>query len=810
VKSGDSDHFVSTVQYLVKAHGYRLEVDGIFGSKTAEAVRAFQRSRGLTEDAIVGPHTWAALIIRVRKGSRGDAVRAVQQELQYRNTLDNAETSLQIDGIFGSETDVAVRRFQEAIVLDQDGIVGPITWQALAAGMLRWLPQHDPLQLNAVCTETTTTTLRWKVSNPNPFAADFDWHISDTQETGHGIAPAKGDAYFTSNRIDNSNIAQLFVDNQPVITAASCLPLPSPPDPSEPTVARANVESVAKLIYDMVGTGQDLQGALSELFGVFGIPTLRAVEDADKVSAAVEAKEPMVLDVQLDALNAEFKSGLGIGLESAFDQFPDLGADVFYAPFTDDLSSIANKDEFTVDEALAALIVELGRERARRAKPANVNPVWGDAQLDPLQFALLFYIVAFAPMDQAEGQPAGPGPSITQPPSAGGRLSATALFTPGAIKTALRNIAGKALKAILKKLVKWLGLPEAAWEGTKLAVCASILLGYRMTLKASDTLLYRRWPENPSLHPWKANYQLSAVYEAPTRGEIVLKQMGCGADKRPPAGKVANKPVSWAIEDNRGQDDSARNHGYLAPDPGGEKTDSNGQATATFTAFDEETPPEDRTPETQHAAHGVVVARVTNLLPGLDKIEAIQRFINIPPAGTKPLDVIYYAQRRYRLTVEQSFIDGAVDVKVRVLYRQQRSEQGIITISSKAEGDETIEVHGRLYGVATGGTSGGGCLNAETWQTVGEYPVDIWGSTSQFPEGEYVELYWSMEQDPPTIVHSCSGGTYYSTFKPSYAWGLGRRRLPDSDHPITRSEERGPAGTYLILTLELLDNAQHP
>lgn len=39
----------------------RLTADGIFGTKTRNAVIAFQRSKGLTADGVVGPRTWAAL-----------------------------------------------------------------------------------------------------------------------------------------------------------------------------------------------------------------------------------------------------------------------------------------------------------------------------------------------------------------------------------------------------------------------------------------------------------------------------------------------------------------------------------------------------------------------------------------------------------------------------------------------------------------------------------------------------------------------------------------------------------------------------
>jgi peptidoglycan hydrolase-like protein with peptidoglycan-binding domain len=141
VRQGDQDHPVRTLQYLLRARGHTVTVDGIFGPKTDAAVRAFQQERSLAVDGIVGPHTWRALIVEVRKGSEGDAVRGVQEEFQFRNLSGDPSKGLQIDGIFGPKTDAAVRGFQHAIAQDVpsmavDGIVGPMTWQALVSGML--------------------------------------------------------------------------------------------------------------------------------------------------------------------------------------------------------------------------------------------------------------------------------------------------------------------------------------------------------------------------------------------------------------------------------------------------------------------------------------------------------------------------------------------------------------------------------------------------------------------------------------------------------------------------------------------------
>jgi len=141
VRKGDREHPVRTLQHLLRARRRMVAVDGIFGPKTDAAVRAFQAQKSLAVDGIVGPLTWRALIVTVKKGSQGEAVRAVQTEFQFRNLSGNPGLGLQVDGAFGPKTDAAVRGFQQALAADLpsvavDGIVGPITWQALVSGML--------------------------------------------------------------------------------------------------------------------------------------------------------------------------------------------------------------------------------------------------------------------------------------------------------------------------------------------------------------------------------------------------------------------------------------------------------------------------------------------------------------------------------------------------------------------------------------------------------------------------------------------------------------------------------------------------
>lgn len=140
---------VRTIQYLLNARGAGLVVDGIFGPRTTAAVKSFQRSHGLVADGIVGKKTWAALIITVRFGDRGLAVRAAQDQLASSRV-----PSLKVDGLFGRETSGVVLYFQGRMyplihksppIFDTsvpwnnftvDGIVGPLTWFSLVAGYL--------------------------------------------------------------------------------------------------------------------------------------------------------------------------------------------------------------------------------------------------------------------------------------------------------------------------------------------------------------------------------------------------------------------------------------------------------------------------------------------------------------------------------------------------------------------------------------------------------------------------------------------------------------------------------------------------
>ena len=62
LKRGSISNYVLIAQDDLNTLGYRTGgLDGIFGSQTQNAVRSYQRSRGLAVDGIVGCNTWRSL-----------------------------------------------------------------------------------------------------------------------------------------------------------------------------------------------------------------------------------------------------------------------------------------------------------------------------------------------------------------------------------------------------------------------------------------------------------------------------------------------------------------------------------------------------------------------------------------------------------------------------------------------------------------------------------------------------------------------------------------------------------------------------
>ena len=130
VKAGDSGAPVTGVQYLLRAQGFPVAVDGAFGPATDDAVRNFQADRGLPVNGIVDQTSRPPLVVTTGPGDTGDAVRGVQS---FGLSIIPESPPLVTDGSFGPETESRVRMFQGGWGLTVDGFAGRETWSYLLA-----------------------------------------------------------------------------------------------------------------------------------------------------------------------------------------------------------------------------------------------------------------------------------------------------------------------------------------------------------------------------------------------------------------------------------------------------------------------------------------------------------------------------------------------------------------------------------------------------------------------------------------------------------------------------------------------------
>ena len=131
-------------------------IDGTYGEETRNAVIAFQRAYGLAEDGVVGEVTWdriydvyRGLVASITTefsegvvvpfggealtlGSEGDAVRLLQEYLNFISESFPAVPKVSVDGVYGPATERAVTAFQDLFAVPGGrGVVTAVTWNAI-------------------------------------------------------------------------------------------------------------------------------------------------------------------------------------------------------------------------------------------------------------------------------------------------------------------------------------------------------------------------------------------------------------------------------------------------------------------------------------------------------------------------------------------------------------------------------------------------------------------------------------------------------------------------------------------------------
>jgi len=144
LRRGDDGPAVAEVRSTLTALGLLPSTNGsgdrgtVFDEAVEHAVRTFQQRRGLITDGVVGPATYRALRdATYQLGARplaylvsapvsGDDVLTLQERL-----LELGYDAGRPNGVFGAQTEAALRNFQRDWRMNVDGICGPETLRAL-------------------------------------------------------------------------------------------------------------------------------------------------------------------------------------------------------------------------------------------------------------------------------------------------------------------------------------------------------------------------------------------------------------------------------------------------------------------------------------------------------------------------------------------------------------------------------------------------------------------------------------------------------------------------------------------------------
>lgn len=139
--SGLSTADVTWIQQRLNIWGYPVKIDGLYGSQTIAAVRAFQKRLGLTVDGKVGSVQTSPALAKdpapaaapaaggnptLRKGSTGAAVTKWQSYLKRNYTAYAGKIA--VDGNFGDQTVGMTKEWQRRSGIVSDGVVGPQSW----------------------------------------------------------------------------------------------------------------------------------------------------------------------------------------------------------------------------------------------------------------------------------------------------------------------------------------------------------------------------------------------------------------------------------------------------------------------------------------------------------------------------------------------------------------------------------------------------------------------------------------------------------------------------------------------------------
>ena len=517
------------------------------------------------------------------------------------------------------------------------------------------------------------------------------------------------------------------------------------PGTTAQSVSAATVQRAAKAIYDQVVSGKSFtKGDVSAIFAAFGLPTVASTE-GDRFQAALDARTPVILDVQAASVAGNLSPPVLVSVDDFIAMVNAKGAKTAdgSGPLTRKYLDAAFKPllgqkSYTPDEVVAAFILALGQERAGRWSGGTTDAVWGDGYLDPLQFELLLYAMAYAAPPPAQASSLGPSSTVAGALGTLGALSGLSEDLLPTLGPVLKWAAKFAARGIPTGLIgKTIRFPLGYIQTPRVALCASIILySYHLSVRVDPGHIFERMLGDPSIYESQIHVRLTFDFKPDnTAKQVALFLAGCDL---PAPGYAPNKPLTWKLTGELPA------HGQLVAPP--ETTDNVGEAVATYRAQDSRVPPELRSLDNLEETGGAVEVKANDLLPGWKSYVGIVRFVNGSArkmgAGEAFIIVGYYVPPPLQFDFS-STIDGG-DMKVKV-------HGGPTTLTLvKSGGEEHYRGSGAItHDIFTVTPSFTGCTDKVGPLTDGTFSVDIPLSRGQ----SSLALYFG-ETKLPTVSYT--------------------------------------------------------
>jgi hypothetical protein len=425
---------------------------------------------------------------------------------------------------------------------------------------------------------------------------------------------------------------------------------PNLPDSAAKNSSQA-LENVARIIYDALADGQNLNSYISGVMTAFDAPPLGEADIA-LVKKRYNQGLPLMFIPQVAEMADAYNDGGYVNLDAFITAANTQGAkqqgtnDPLTREYlTQKFGDYEGKAQYATGQVLPAFVLALGRERATRFPPENADPLWGDGLLDPLQLTLLLYSISYS----SSGPLSAKAPLTADIAHQDVEIS----FVKDPIQAALMAsvpgsdpivdwIKDQIEDEVTGEVQDFVEVPLDKAEAAQVSVCASLLLyGHQLKVTTTPKLIYH----NDGSKPWSTRVDVTLAFQDDYWDNYLqidrwmLENLGnC---KLPRRGPVEGKPLEWSVSDG------LSDHGNFNITPS--QTGGDGKASANWQTVPETTPKAQRTFDNQRDAVGAVIVRAGSLVPGWSGLERIVGLLkDTGNTGDSPLTVIYYVGQGYK------------------------------------------------------------------------------------------------------------------------------------------------------------------